>query len=346
MSGSPADIGAGVVEKGGRAAREQSMVPKAEFRSYYGRPIIKQPVWKRDIPAYFVTGGLMAGSSLLAAGADLVGNTPLRRVGRLTAAVNLGVGTYFLLHDLGRPGRFLNMLRVLKPMSPMSVGTWLLAAYGPSAALAAATELTGRLPALARAAGMVAAATAPAVATYTAVLTADTAVPAWHDAYRQLPFVFAGSAAASAGGLAMALVPPNDAQPARRLAGLGAALDLAAVEHMYRRMGPSAEPYRVGTAGKLGKWARGLTAGGAVLGIFLGRRSRLAAVASGLALVGGSACTRFAVFRAGFQSAADPNYTVVPQRQRVDAGRAVRADQVEARDRSSERGPANDVDRS
>lgn len=302
------------------------MVPEAEFRSYYGRAVIKKPVWKWDIPAYFVSGGVMAGSSLLAAGADLTGNRRLRRAARLAAAANLGVSTYFLVHDLGRPGRFLNMLRVLKPTSPMSVGTWLLTAYGPPAGLAAASEVTGRLPGLGRVAGLAAAVMAPAVASYAAVLVADTAVPSWHDAYPHLPFVFVGTAGAAAGGLAMALVPPADAAPARRLAVLGAAVDLAAARRMETSTGLSAEPYHEGTAGRLARWARRLTAGGAVVAAVFGRRSRLAAVASGAALLAGSVCTRFGLFHAGVQSAADPKYTVVPQRERIEAGRPVRAE--------------------
>ncbi|MGH9265023.1 MAG: NrfD/PsrC family molybdoenzyme membrane anchor subunit, partial [Acidimicrobiales bacterium] len=255
--------------------REQPMVPRAEFRSsYYGRPILKKPVWKWDIPAYFFTGGVMAGSSLLAAGADLTGNRQLRRAARLAAAANLGVSSYLLVHDLGRPDRFLNMLRVFKPTSPMSMGTWLLAAYGPAAGLAAASEVTGWLPVVGRAAGWGAGMLAPAVATYTAVLTADTAVPSWHDAHRHLPFVFAGSAGAAAAGLAMAVVPPPAAGPARRLAALGATLDLAAARRMERDIGLSAEPYEQGTAGRLNRWAKALTAGGAVAGAVLGRRSR------------------------------------------------------------------------
>ena len=225
---------------------EQAMVPEAEFRSYYGRPVVKRPVWKWDIPAYFATGGAMAGSSLLAAGADLTGNRTLRRAARLAAAANLGASTYFLIHDLGRRDRFLNMLRVFKPTSPMSMGTWLLAAYGPAAAGAAMSEVTGRLPGVGRAAGMTAGALAPAVASYTAVLIADTAVPAWHDAYRHLPFVFIGSAAAAAGGLAMALVCPGAAGPARRLAVLGAGVEVAAAAWMERTLGLVAEPYRTG----------------------------------------------------------------------------------------------------
>ncbi len=301
------------------------MVPQAEFRSYYGQPVIKKPVWKWDIPAYFLTGGLMAGSSLLAAGADLTGNRRLCRASRFAAAANLAASTWFLVHDLGRPERFYNMLRMIRPTSPMNVGSWLLAAYGPPAALAAASEAAGVSPRTGRAAGLAAAVLAPMVASYTAVLTSDTAVPAWHDAYPHLPFVFVGSAGASAGGLAMVLVPPAQASPARRLAVLGAGLELAADEHMGRSMGLTGEPYRQGTAGRLHRWARALNAGGAVIGATLARRSRLAAAAAGLALVAGSACTRFSVFHAGAQSAGDPKYTVVPQRERVDAGNTVRA---------------------
>ncbi|MBW3651890.1 MAG: polysulfide reductase NrfD [Actinobacteria bacterium] len=301
------------------------MVPQAEFRSYYGRPVIKKPVWKWDIPAYFLTGGLMAGSSLLAAGADLTGNRRLRRTSRFAAAANLAASTWFLVHDLGRPERFSNMLRVVRPTSPMNMGSWLLAAYGPPAALAAASEVTGVWPRMGRGTGLAAAALAPMVASYTAVLTSDTAVPSWHDAYPHLPFVFVGSAGAAAGGLAMVLVPPAQASPARRLAVLGAGLEVAADEHMGRSMGLTGEPYRQGAAGRLHRWARALTAGGAVMAATLARRSRLAAAASGLALVAGSACTRFSVFHAGVASAEDPSYTVVPQRERVDAGDAVRA---------------------
>lgn len=325
MSEVAADTRARMWDKGSRRNGERAMVPEAEFRSYYGRPVIKKPVWKWDVPAYFVTGGVMAGSSLLAAGADLTGHAQLRRAGRLTAAANLAASTYFLVHDLGRPARFYNMLRVVKPTSPMNVGSWLLAAYGPTAGLAALAEASGRAPGTGRAAGLAAAALAPVVASYTAVLTSDTAVPSWHDAYPYLPFVFVGSAGAAAGGAAMALVPPAGAGPARRLAVLGAALELAAGERMERGMGLAAEPYHEGRAGRLNRWARALTAAGAVGAATLGRRSRLTSAASGALLLAGSVCTRFTVFHAGIQSAADPKYTVVPQRQRVEAGHPVRA---------------------
>src|SRR5438067_3221929 len=136
-------------------------------RTYYGRPVLKEPVWRWPVPAYFFTGGLAAGSSLLAAGARLSGNATLARRSSLSALGALGASTYFLIDDLGRPERFVNMLRVAKPTSPMSMGSWLLAAYGPATGVAAASEVLGVLPGVGRAAEAAAAALAPAVATYT-----------------------------------------------------------------------------------------------------------------------------------------------------------------------------------
>jgi polysulfide reductase-like protein len=122
-------------------SREQLAVPRARFRSYYGRPVLKPPVWEWRIPAYFFAGGLSAGAALLAAGADLTGRPALRRAGRLGGFAGLLASLYLLIADLGRPERFHYMLRVVKPSSPMSVGTWTLTAYGPGSGLAAAAEL-------------------------------------------------------------------------------------------------------------------------------------------------------------------------------------------------------------
>ncbi|WP_393101215.1 NrfD/PsrC family molybdoenzyme membrane anchor subunit [Streptomyces sp. LN325] len=117
------------------------MVPRAEFRSYYGRPVLKPPVWEWKIPAYLLTGGLSAGAALLAAGADLTARPRLRRAGRVGGFAALLVSMYLLVADLGRPARFHHMMRVAKPSSPMSVGTWILIAYGPGSALAATAEM-------------------------------------------------------------------------------------------------------------------------------------------------------------------------------------------------------------
>jgi len=305
--------------KGGRrkGRGELAMVPDAEFISYYGRPVVKASPWQTDIPAYLFLGGLAGGSSLLAAGADLSYRPGLRRSARATALGAVTLSAAALVHDLGRPERFHHMLRVAKPTSPMSVGTWILTAYGPMAGFAAITEL-GPLRGLGRVVGMAAAALGPALASYTAVLLSDTATPSWHDARRQLPFVFVGSAAAAAGGMGILAAPLAESGPARRMALGGAALELAMTERMRQSMGLSAEPLQAGRAGKYQRAARTFTAGGAVLAAVSGR-NRIASMAAGAALLAGSVCTRFGIFHAGQQSAQDPRYTVVPQRERLDA---------------------------
>jgi formate-dependent nitrite reductase membrane component NrfD len=303
---------------GRRRRGEQPMVPKAEFGSYYGRPVLNKPTWHaRDIAGYLFLGGLAGASSVLAAGAQLTGRTALARGCETGALVAISGSLYALVHDLGRPARFVNMLRVVKPTSPMSIGSWLLMAYGPAAGAAAVSDLTGLLPRTGRAAALGAALLGPAVAAYTAPLVANTAVPTWHEGHRELPFVFVGSAATAAGGLGMLTAPVAEAAPARRAAVLGGALELAAMRRMARGMGLAAEPLRTGRAGRLLKTAEALTVAGAVLGGVLGRRSRAAAVLGGIAALAGSACTRFGIFHAGIASAEDPKYTVVPQRERI-----------------------------
>jgi formate-dependent nitrite reductase membrane component NrfD len=237
---------------------------------------------------------------------------------------------YFLIHDLGRPSRFLNMLRVAKPTSPMSTGTWILTAFSAPVGVAAAAELRSYLPrgfgwlarllGLAeRPAGLAAAAVGPAVASYTAVLLADTATPAWHEGWRELPFVFVGSAAAAAGGFGMLTAPVHEARPARLLALGGLGLELAAEQQMEQSLALAAETLHEDTAGRFLKASKALSAAGALGTLFASRDRRIAA-ASGVSLLAGSLCTRFAIFHAGQQSARDPKYTVVPQRERMSAG--------------------------
>lgn len=300
---------------------EKTMVPRAEFESYYGKPILNRPVWKTpDVPAYLFLGGLAGGSSLLAAGAQVTGNPILATRSKVAAVVAVAASGGALVHDLGRPARFLNMLRTFKPSSPMSMGSWLLAAYGPATGVAALSAITGRAPRGGAAATATAAALAPAVAAYTGALLADTAVPAWHDAHRELPFVFVGSAATAAGGLGLLTSPADRSAPARRLATIGWAAEAASSELMERRLGMVAEPYRTGTGGRFLKAAKVLGVLG-VAGAHLGRRSRVTTALSGAALMGASLGTRFGVFHAGIASAEDPRYTVVPQRERLGDGR-------------------------
>jgi len=285
--------------------------------SYYGLPVLKEPIWGNpEVPGYLFLGGLAGASSLLAAFAQAQGDDELARASKTGAAIAIGLSGVALVKDLGRPRRFLNMLRVFKVTSPMSVGSWLIAGYGPLAAAAAASAVTGKLPRAGAAAAAGAAALGAGVATYTAALICDTAVPAWHDGHREMPYVFAGSAASAAGGLGMLAVGPGASGPAVRFAVLGAATELTAKSMLLKRLGDGAKPYQSGRAGKLMEAGEVLTAAG-LSGAVLAGRSRAAAVVSGLALLGASACTRFGVFEAGRASARDPAATVGPQRQRL-----------------------------
>ncbi len=307
----------------GRRRAEQPVVPPAEFTSYYGKPILNPPTWQSpDIPGYLFLGGLAGGSSLLAAGADLTGRPVLAKVAKSGAAAAAALSIAALVHDLGRPGRFINMMRVFKVTSPMSVGSWLLGAYVPAAGVAAVTALTGRLPRIGAAATASAALLGPGVASYTAALISDTAVPAWHDGYPEMPFVFTGSGMMAAGGLGLltGLLPgarPGETEPARNLALLGAVMEAAAFERMERRIGMVAEPYREGRGGKYVKAGKALAALG-VAGAVLSRPGRVAAAVSGAALLAASVTTRWGIFHAGLASAGDPRYIVIPQRQRLN----------------------------
>ena len=297
---------------------EERQVPEAEFRSYYGRPILKVTRWKEPhLPAYLFLGELSGAAAVLAAAAAATRRPALARSGRLIAAAAAYGGAGFLTAELGRPERFVNMLRVAKPTSPMSMGSWILAAHSGLVSAAAASELTGRLGAVGAAAGLAAGLTGPLLATYPGVLLANTAVPAWHTAYRELPLLFAGGAltAAGAGGLAVSAcrAERDDFEAARRLALAGAVLESAAGFGLEHRSGLSGEPYREGNSGSMLRAARYLTLSGGAATL-AARRSRVAAVAAAALLTGGGLCAKFAVLRAGVASARDPKYVVASQR--------------------------------
>src|SRR4051795_1919263 len=234
---------------GGGRRGEVPMVDEVQFTSYYGRPIIKAPVWKSpDVPLYLFLGGAAGTSSLLAALGDLSGRSKLARSGRFVAGGGAIASVGFLVHDLGRPERFLHMLRVMKPTSALSVGSYILSPFSAAAGATAAVELLGWFPRLKRFGGVVAAIFGGPMATYTAVLLANPAVPSWRAPHRQLPFVFSGSAMAAGGGLCMALTPLDESEPARKMAMIGAAIELPAIRPGEGYDSIVAEPYHEGRA--------------------------------------------------------------------------------------------------
>jgi hypothetical protein len=201
----------------------------------------------------------------------------------------------------------------------MSVGSWIVAAHGTTTGVAAACEVFGVLPRVRAAAQVASGMLGLPMSTYTGALVADTSIPVWHEARRELPFVFGSGAMATAGAAAAIGTPSWAAGPARALALGGAVGELLSVKAMEHRLGPLiGEPYHQGPSGRYGKLAKGLTLAGAGVLAFAGRK-RGGAMLGGALLLAGGAFERWSVFKAGFASARDPKYTVVPQRERLQA---------------------------
>lgn len=322
--------------KGGQdGSREMPMVDDVQFSSYYGRQIVKAPPWEYPIGVYLFVGGVAGASGLIAFCADLTDREILRKNARIGSVVALGVGTVSLIADLGRPERFLNMMRTFKPSSPMNMGTWILTANGMAAAFTFANELDrimgeklplGPLRSLARAlerpAGYGQAVTSGPLAVYTAVLLGDSSLPSWNGAKRSLPFLFASSATLAASGMSMIMSPVSENGPVRNLALVGVAGDMLSLKAMKKEMHPVEwEPFEKGKAGKKMHLAEKFLIAGAVTGLFA-RKHRAIAIASGACLATASALTRFGILDAGFESARDPKYTVIPQKDRLAKRRA------------------------
>ncbi|MDN6135354.1 MAG: polysulfide reductase NrfD [Brevibacterium sp.] len=256
--------GQGWKNRGSDGNREMPMVEDVEFSSYYGRPIVKAPPWGDEISLYLFLGGLAGGSSLLGLGAQFSDRPGLRIATRLTAITATAVGGGALVADLGRPERFLNMMRVFKVSSPMSLGTWILSGFGVGSGVLTAIEVDRltrlRLPlgplrrvlhALETPAAIESALFATPLAAYTGALLGDTAVPTWNAAGRNgLSYVFVSSAAMAAGGAAMALAPVCETGPARLLALAGTAGESFAMDQMKKRMHPAeVDPLEEGEPG-------------------------------------------------------------------------------------------------
>lgn len=323
---------------GGKRRRgEELMVPEAEFEklgefdSYYGKPIVKFPPWEWPIAGYLFLGGLAGGSAMLGAGGQLSGNVELARNARLTAFGAASLGSAFLVADLGRPERLLNMFRVFKLSSPMNVGAWVLGGFSGLAAIPAAREVAvlagGRLPLpgilrdllsfAATPAGLGAGLLGSPLAAYTAVLLGDTSVPAWQGARNHLAPLFVSSASCAAGGAGLVTTSVANNGPARVLAVAGAVGDVAATRALKDGVGEvMREAFETGKAGKYLRAAEVLVVGGGIAAA-AGGRHRVVGVLSGAALMAGSCLTRFGIMAAGKQSVADPKYVVEPQRERL-----------------------------
>jgi hypothetical protein len=288
--------------------------------TYHDRPVLKAPEWTWEVPWYLFAGGMAGASSVVTLAAHVTGNTTLADRARLIAATGAAVSPPLLIADLGRPARFLNMLRVFKPTSVMSVGSWILATYSGALFGGVGLRATGWAPPLTTVADAASALLGLGMTTYTGALVADTSIPVWHEARRELPGLFAASGLAAAGAAATLVTPPAHAGPARRVAIAGAATELAVDAAMRRRLGPIGAVYERGDAGRFHDAATAATTAGAALVALGGRRRRLVTAVGAALLLAGGVCTRWSVYRAGFQSAEDPVATLGPQRARLVRG--------------------------
>jgi formate-dependent nitrite reductase membrane component NrfD len=278
-------------------------------RGYYSQPLLKPPVWTWEVPAYFFVGGVAGVAAMIAAAGALAdAEVSLVRHARWIAAIGALVSPALLISDLGRPDRFLNMLRVFKTQSPMSVGAWTLAVFTP-AVLAAliwdpASPSTGSF--LARlaghAGGAVGAATGLILATYTGVLLGVTAIPVWSAHARHLPYHFGASSLGAAVGLLELLGHRTAALNALGIASALALTVMRVYVEMDRR--PASVPLKSGASGSITR-AGDLLSGpvSLVLRLFLAS-SATARTAAALSALAGSAVTRFGWIAAGRASVA------------------------------------------
>lgn len=294
----------------------------SEEPTYYDRPVLKEPVWIWSIPLYFWVGGTAGAAAVLGAAAQALDGGRMRglvRRCRWVAALGGAASTGLLIHDLGRPERFLNMLRVVRVTSPMSLGSWVLAgAASVTLGSALLESRTGVLRRLGDAAGYAAGVLGMPLSGYTAVLLGNTAVPVWQSTRRTLPHLFIGSSVsglASLFGLLPAL-PPEEEKVVERFGLAGKVADLAAMAVMEReasQVEPVDRPLREGFSGTLWKAARGMTAASLALSLLPGK-ARVKKIAAGLLGTAGAIALRFAVFHAGKASARDPRATFRQQR--------------------------------
>ncbi len=285
---------------------------------YYGMPALKAPAWTWEVPIYFFTGGAAGAATVVASVAKMTNADPrLTRDARWLAAIGGAISPALLVADLGMPSRFLNMLRVFKIQSPMSVGSWTLVAFSSSAAgaafLASIEEKRGPghgiTHVVKNAAELISLLSGVVLSTYTGVLIGATAIPVWHKNVGLLPAHFATSGMATASAILELRGHENAALNSLGIASalgetvIGASLEL--------RKDPALKPLKQGRSGWLTRFG-GLLSGPLPLVLRLlsldadGKRSKKLRKAAAISSIAGSVVTRFAWVQAGKASAGDP----------------------------------------
>ncbi len=307
-----------IAEREGRVPAAGVRPPGAPFpkaspeTGYYGMPLLKQPQWKWEVPLYFFVGGAAGASAVIGEMARWVArDRHLARHARLVAAGGALLSSGLLIADLGRPERFLAMLRVFKKQSPMSVGAWVLAAFGTCSGAAAFSDLAGEyfdaapLRIMSDVTGSFSAALGLPLHNYTGVLIGATAIPVWNRNVATLPLHFGISGVNSAVAILELL---GNQHAALNWMGLGA----AAVEtwegiHLERRPEAALEPVKHGPSGWLTRLGGALSGPAplALRALAAATGTRQPRRAAALASLAGSIVTRYAWMYAGRVSARD-----------------------------------------
>jgi Polysulphide reductase, NrfD len=287
--------------------------PPQTGESYYGLPVLKVPVWTWQIPLYFFLGGISGVSACIGFVAQLFHSDPaLVRVCLWIALIGASICPMLLIADLGRPARFLNMLRVFKLRSAMSMGAWILVAFSNFVFLAVlcfelvlrgfANPLLISLLWLLEAAAAI---TGLLLASYTGVLIGATAIPVWSENRELLPAHFLTS---GLGGSAAILELTGFLIPATQILGFVASGIETLIEIFLgvRKRAVDA-PLHHGRSGKTLRIA-GLLEGPAafLLRAFFGS-SHTGRYAASVCFLLGSVLSRYAWIWAGRASAHDPH---------------------------------------
>ena len=290
--------------------------------AYYDHPMLKAPVWLWSIPTYFYIGGAAGVATTFGAAAQLLAPESMRSLvvrSHWIGTIGGALSAALLIHDLGRPSRFLNMLRVLRISSPMSVGSWILTIFSSAVGAAAVLPFGPKLfHPLVKVLGPIAGLFGLGLSGYTGVLISQTAVPVWQQAYKLTPTLFLASGTAAAASL-FELFPLNrkEHRAVERFGLIGKAAELffsIVLEREVSRIPRVGRPLHEGYSGFLWQTAKALTIASAVVTILPGR-SRGKKITSGVLGSLASLCLRCGIFYAGRTSSRDPRASFEQQRQ-------------------------------
>jgi hypothetical protein len=262
--------------------------------TYYDVPLLKPPVWTWEVPVYFFVGGAAGAAAIIGTVAEWTGTDgTLARDARWIAAAGGPLSAALLTADLGRPERFVNMLRVFKPQSAMSVGSWTLATFS-------ATTTAALMPRISAIAVPASAMLGAGMLTYTGVLIGATAIPVWHENVRLLPIHFAASGVAAAA--AILTLMGHDEAALNDIAFGAAAIETVIGAAIETRAERTLAPLREGASGWMIR-AGGVLSGPVPMLLRGATRARTWRTVASVAAIAGSLLTRIGWIAAGRVSA-------------------------------------------